>query len=273
MHASQRVLPSGLASIHAPSTPTQAILGKQSSLSSLIDLLLYNERIVIPQALRLGIRDCIHRGHLGISKCIARARMSVWWPGLSVAIEDMVKACFTCARELPIPKEPLMPSSFPSRPWEKVSTDLFDAGGRTYLITVDYYSRWFEIKLLPTQTAKSVIKAAKELFATHVPDIVISDNGPCFSAVPFQEFAAKYGFFHTTSSPRYPRADGEVERAVRTVKGLLKRERRSLPCTPHLQIYALADWSLAKRGHGKKTAYSAPCPCKDIDTQKLEEGG
>ena len=34
MRASQRVLPSGLARMHVPSTPTQAILGKQSSLSS-----------------------------------------------------------------------------------------------------------------------------------------------------------------------------------------------------------------------------------------------
>ena len=188
------------------------------------DLLLYDERIVIPPALRLEVLDCIHRGHLGISKCRARARMSVWWPGLSAAIEDMVKACFTCSKELPEPKEPLMPSSFPSRPWERISMDLFEYGGRTYLITVDYYSRWVEIKRLTTQTAKSVIAASKELFATHgIPDIVISDNGPCFSAVSFQEFAASYGFVHTTSSPRYPRANGEVERAVRTVKGLLKK--------------------------------------------------
>ena len=69
-----------------------------------------------------------------------------------------------------------------------------------------------------------MIAAAKELFVTHgIPDTVMSDNGPCFSAVPFQEVAAKYGFVHTTSSPRYPRANGVVERFVRTVKGLLKK--------------------------------------------------
>ena len=165
-----------------------------------------------PTSSKIGL-DSIHRGHLGISKCRARARMSVWWPRLSVAIEDMVKACYTSAKELLEPKEPLMPSSFPSRSWERISMDLFEYGGRTYLITVDYHSRWVEIKLLPTPTAKCV-----ELFATHgIPDTVISDNGPYFSPVPFQEFAAKCGFVHTTSSPRYPRANGEVERAVRTV--------------------------------------------------------
>ena len=188
------------------------------------DLLLYDERIVIPRAFRLEVLNCIHCGHLGINKCHARARMSVWWPGVSGAIEDLIKSCFTCTKELPEPKEPLMPSSFPSRPWERRSMDLFEHGGRTYLITVDYYSRWIEIKRLKTQTTESVIAASKELYATHgIPDIVISDNGPCFSAESFQEFAASYGFVHITSSPRYPRSNGEVERAVRTAKGLLKK--------------------------------------------------
>ena len=98
---------------------------------------------------------------------------------------------------------------------------------------MDYHSRWVEIKLLSSQTAKCVIAAAKELFATHgIPDTVISDSGPCFSAVPCQEIAAKYVFVHMTSSPRYSRANGEIERAVRMVKGLLKKND-----DPYLQIY------------------------------------
>ena len=139
---------------------------------------------------------------------------------------------------------------------------------------MDYYSIWVEIKVLTTQTTKSVFTAAKELFATHgIPDIVISDNGPCFSAVPFPEFATKYGFVQTTSSPRFPQANREVERAVKTVKGLLKKNKDSLPCASHQHIYTPAKWSLTckQATHGMKTADSASCPCKDIAIQRLKE--
>ena len=130
MYTSRKILSRGMAL-------TPPVLGTLSPPGS---LRLY-DRIVIPRVLRLEVLDCIYRGHLGINKCLARARMSLWWPGLSGAIEDLIKSCFKCAKELPEPKEPLMTSSFPSRPWEKVSMDLFKYGGRTYLITVDYYSR------------------------------------------------------------------------------------------------------------------------------------
>ena len=56
-----------------------------------------------------------------------------------------------------------------------------------------------------------------------IPDNGISDNGPQFSSTLFAKFAEAYGFTHILTSPRYPQANGEVERAVQSVKNLLKK--------------------------------------------------
>ena len=125
--------------------PHQPLLGQywesQSHLAIVDDILLYDERIVIPRAMRIYILDCIHQGHQCITKCRARARTSVWWLGLSTMIKQMVSKRVNCAKDRPVPTEPLMASSIPSRAWERLAMDLFELHGKVYLIEIDYYSR------------------------------------------------------------------------------------------------------------------------------------
>ena len=190
------------------------------------DILLFDDRIVIPRVLRLDILSRLHEGHLGITKCRALAQTSVWWPNISSQIEEMVRKCGTCAKLRPIQREPLLPSSLPERPWSRLAMDLFDLKGRTYIVVVDYYSRWVELRLLEQLDSKCVINKLKSIFATHgIPETIVSDNGPQFASAAFQAFAREYGFTHTTSSPRYPQSNGEAERAVQTVKQLLKKAK------------------------------------------------
>ena len=64
------------------------------------------------------------------------------------------------------------------------------------------------------------------MFATFgILEEVMSDGGLQFSSFAFQSFAKHYEFQHTISSPRYTssRPNGEAERAVQTVKNLLKK--------------------------------------------------
>lgn len=181
----------------------------RGQLSVVDDLLMYDCSSVIPRSME-------------ITKCRSRACTSVWWPRLSKQIEDLVPQCVTCAKDRPTPKEPFLLASFPSCPWKRIANDLFELNGKVYLIVTDYYSRWFEIKELRNETSRVVIQALKELLAIHgIPDLIISDNGPQYSADSFREFATKYGFVHSTSSPIYPQANGEVERAVCTAKSIL----------------------------------------------------
>ena len=182
-------------------------------------------RIVIPTPLRKEILAQLHTGHQGITKCRERARQSVWWPGIGKQLQDLIQHCPVCCQERLQPAEPLIPSEFPSLPWETVATDLFYWKGSTYLLVVDYFSRFVEIARLTTENSSEVIRQLKILFARHgIPCNVVSDNGPQFASRQFAKFAQSFDFCHKTSSPRYPQGNGEAEQAVRTVKSLLKKE-------------------------------------------------
>ena len=51
---------------------------------SIIDeILVYDDRIVIPQSERLDVLRRLHQGHLAITKCRERAKQLVWWPGMT----------------------------------------------------------------------------------------------------------------------------------------------------------------------------------------------
>ena len=105
-----------------------------------------------------------------------------------------------------------------------IGMDLFEQKGHQYLLVVDYFSRWTEIAHLAQTTSSAVIEHMKAIF-THqeIPEGIISDTSPQFNSRVFISFSENYGFTHPTSSPLHPQGNGEAERAVQTVKKLLKK--------------------------------------------------
>ncbi|KAK0133586.1 hypothetical protein N1851_030913 [Merluccius polli] len=58
----------------------------RAHLSETDGLVLYQDRLVIPAALRSEVLKQLHEGHQGLTRCRVRARMSVWWPRISAEI-------------------------------------------------------------------------------------------------------------------------------------------------------------------------------------------
>ena len=83
-----------------------------------------------------------------------------------------------------------MPQSVPDRPWAKVGADLFELQGQHYLLLVHYYSNFFELARLDSNTrATCVIDAMRSQFACHgSPEMLVSDKGPQFSCREFRAF-------------------------------------------------------------------------------------
>ena len=187
-------------------------------------LLMKADRLFIPIAMRPEILLKIHESHQGILKCKFRAKESVWWIGINSDIEKMIENCDICAKSRNDHAEPMIPSTFPSRPWEKLGSDLFFWNGHTYLLVIDYYSRFIELSKLGSTTSMDVINHLKSIFSRHgYCDTLISDGGPQYSSEQFKQFMADCQINHITSSPKFPQGNSEAERAVQTVKKLFDK--------------------------------------------------
>ncbi|XP_053388813.1 uncharacterized protein K02A2.6-like [Mercenaria mercenaria] len=183
-------------------------------------LLMRNDRLIIPSELKTDI--LLHEAHQGINKCRSRAKESVLWLGISKDIENLVKGCDTCAKMQNEKREPLIAKPFPDRCWSKLGSDLFYWRGCTYLLVIDYYSRYIEIAKLSSLSSATVVAHLKSILSRHgLCDTIVTDGGPQYVSDTFKKFCADYDIEHITSSPRYPMGNSEAERAVQTVKRLL----------------------------------------------------
>ena len=76
-------------------------------------------------------------------------------------------------------KETLISHEVPSRLWQFVAADLFESNGKSYLVTVDYFSDFFELDHLRSISSVYVIKKLKGHFARHgIPEQLVTDYGP-----------------------------------------------------------------------------------------------
>ncbi|KAK3538868.1 hypothetical protein QTP86_018772 [Hemibagrus guttatus] len=199
----------------------------RNELSYLHGMIFKGDKIVIPTSLRPTMLSRIHASHLGIEKCKQRARDIMFWPGMGKEIENIISKCSICLTYRPSnTKESMISHKIPDRPWQIVATDLFTWNSEDYLVTVDYYSRYFELDRLHSTTSAAVIHKLKAAFARHgIPETVISDNGPQYSSGEFESFAKAWEFTHITTSPYYQQSNGLAEKSVHTAKMLLEKAK------------------------------------------------
>jgi len=117
-------------------------------------------------------------------------------------------------------REPLTPNPVPDRVWQNVSADIFTLDGKDYFIVTVYYSHISEIVALENKTASCVITHLKSLFARYGIEEVLMSTPNHFAISPVVGILISYGLVHL------PQSNGITERAVQTVKMLLRRRNQ-----------------------------------------------
>ena len=192
-------------------------------------LILKDLRVVVPLTLRSEILNILHQGHIGIERTQLSARNTVYWPGISKSITELISNCETCISFRNAQStEPLLKHEIPDQPWVKIGTDLFLFDNKDYVIAVDYTSKFFEISRLPNTEASTVINHTKAIFSRYgIPRELVSDNGPQFTFYEYKKFSQEWDYKHITSSPRYPKSNGLVERNIQTINRALQKFQRT----------------------------------------------
>lgn len=186
------------------------------------DTVLLGRKIVIPHSLQSRAISIAHEGHQGLVKTKKLIREKVWFPGIDRQVDTMIAGCIPCqAVVVTHTREPLCMSELPSSPWEKVSVDFCGPfpSGDYLLVVIDEYSRYPEVEIVQSTSAKATIPKLDKMFATFgIPLEVKTDNGPPFQGSEFAEFAAYLGFRHRKITPLWPQANAEAERFMRTIQ-------------------------------------------------------
>ena len=190
------------------------------------NMIIFNNRIVIPKSLQGSILNKIHAGHQGMVRCKALAKQSVYWCNINKDIENKVESCSKCLNTRKFPDKVVLKShEVPSRPFEKIGVDILTVGGFKYQILVCYFSKWVEVtKFRAHPTSRCVIDHLKSVFCRFgFPDCLFSDRERIYKSKEVDDFCNEFNIQKKFSSSMYAQSNGQVERVIGHIKNLIKR--------------------------------------------------
>lgn len=118
-------------------------------------------------------------------------------------------------------REPLEMSELPFKPWDKVGVDFCGSipSGDYLLVVIYEYSRYPEVEIAQSTSAKSTIPKLDKIFSSFgVPLEVKTDNGPPFNGHDFADFSSYLGFKHRKITPLWQQANAEAEWFMRMLE-------------------------------------------------------
>ena len=114
----------------------------------------------------------------------------------------------------------------PLHPLSKLATNIFHFEGASYLLIVDYTSRFPVVCKLSSITGQHVANQCKLIFSEYGwPETLISNNGLCYTSEAFTSVMKAYNVNHITSSPQCQQSNGLAEKYVQIVKSLFHKAK------------------------------------------------
>jgi len=172
-------------------------------------------------------------GHGGQWKMVELVTRNFWWPGVTREVKRYVEGCDSCQRNKNRTEQPagkLMPNSIPEKPWTHILADFITKlpiaqGYDSILVVVDRLTKM--VHFIST-TEKTLAEGLARLFRDNVwklhrlPESIISDRGPQFTAGLMRELNRILGIESKLSTASHPQTNGQTERVNQELEQYLR---------------------------------------------------
>jgi transposase InsO family protein len=221
---------------------------------------------VVPRGFRWSVINQVHESimHLGWEKTLDKVYDYYWFDGMAKYVRRFVENCITCRvsksssgkiqMELhPIPKV--------SIPWHTIHIDITGklsgkSDRKEYVIVqIDAFTKYiylYHTYSLSAETCVMALKSSISLFG--VPIRILADQGRSFTGAKFVEFCSSQKIKLHLIATGTSRGNGQVERAMSTLKNLLT----AVEASSRSWQEALGDVQLAINCTVNKTTKASP---------------
>ena len=198
-------------------------------LSVVDDCILVDNRLAVPEQLRLAVLKRIHRGHPG-QEAMLDVSKYLWWPHMHKDIVNLAEECRSCTRygknaKYIIPKNATKPLPLLTQPGQEIQLDyagpLEDFKGKKIylLVAIDRYSKFPSVKITKSTGGKSSIKFLRSYIDIHgIPESIRTDQFSGFKGKAMKKFCSDNNIEQKFCPVGDHRGCGLVERTIQTIK-------------------------------------------------------
>jgi len=161
-------------------------------------------------------------------KTYEKIKERFYWKCMATQIKDYVLKCKVCLevkRKYGKVEGFLIPLEIAPHPFHTIGIDFLKIGSAgSFLVIVDYFSKWAEVFKCASEEAETVAKVLFfEIFTRHgAPRRLISDRGTSFLNAVVEKVNALFGVLKVNTSAYHPQTDGLVERFNNTLLNIIR---------------------------------------------------
>ena len=143
---------------------------------------------------------------------------------MTADIKAQISNCSACQTfQSRQPAETLRNELPTTQPWTCLATDIFEYGGKSYIIVVDQYSKFIVVHKVSDHSSEQTVATFLQIFSKFgVPDEICSDRGTNFTSQSFLSFCKGLDVKLSFSSA-YHHSKNPAKRAVGIIKNIKKK--------------------------------------------------